>query len=450
MVRKHKCMMCGTSDSSVVLFTLDQVTGRMTAKNRFGLDWKGETPNSCKACAHEKVKKKEGWGFLGGDVSSAYYNASKKKSYADRFIQEGAVMVPADHMPGCYPMIDFMKKICKGIKLDKLETLSDRVEEGKIKHKEDKRRWCNIHGETSRATSLGLKDADHAKLMKYNTTIGIAIEKILFPDIYYGRLAFNTGKEPLNPSENDDEDIVAEAKQRNKNNHTQSVLQCNKINLLARFPGLKHEQHWHRDSDNFGLAAILVLKCCNDSYMFDFFTGSHELSYNGGVEGDLNIVETDKKRLTAKRDHFIFFSPNLVHRGGPSSAASDSNAYSEPSDLSIFFDFSHVGCPTGATPGNGSTLPWKYVPEADPSREFLFKYSGESQKFSGEMSKATLAYLRKLQNPEKGKRESRRHCFLGSYNERALQRKGDSNTEKVTDAPTRKRSKKDGASKGQR
>jgi hypothetical protein len=63
----------------------------------------------------------------------------------------------------------------------------------------------------------------------------------------------------------------------NVNTSAESTLECNKINLLARFAGLDNTQFLHRDDEKFGLAVIYIFE--TDGYSFKYVKGSHELSY---------------------------------------------------------------------------------------------------------------------------------------------------------------------------
>ena len=82
--------------------------------------------------------------------------------------------------------------------------------------------------------------------------------------------------------------------------------------------GLNRQQHYHRDSvDKFGVSAILVLEC-NETNSFSYYKGSHESTYNGGID-HLNLSEDNLTTIIqVKKDHIIFFAGNLVHGGGPS------------------------------------------------------------------------------------------------------------------------------------
>ena len=272
-----------------------------------------------------------------------------------------------------------------------LNYLSDDIVNGK-KSRNLNRMWCNIYGDPK---SVLKKDKEGGELLGHVEQFALEIEKLLFPDLYWGRFMLHCC-EIIRKGD-------VKKSPRCKGNVERS-LRCNKINLLARFAGLNTTQHFHRDFEGLGLEAILVLRC-NKSYSFAYFKGSHELSFNGGIEKETNVMKKDLVHLEVPVNHYIFFSPSLVHGGGPSSMVSDSNENyrkSKLSDLSISFDFSHLGCSKGASPGNGSTIAWKFEPGDPTSNTNLFEPNSKPPCFSKAMADATTNFLTTLDSKSDG------------------------------------------------
>ena len=298
-----KCMTCRTKTSNKVLFTLEN--GHLVAKKRDGTAWVGKAATICKDCAETAMAKELAYGYLTTCQSRTYYNASMEGSFSDKFIQEGVVVIPANMF---YRDLVFIQSINQWIRKKKLDErknlnyLSDDIVNGK-KSRNLNRMWCNIYGDPK---SVLKKDKEGGELLGHVEQFALEIEKLLFPDLYWGRFMLHCC-EIIRKGD-------VKKSPRCKGNVERS-LRCNKINLLARFAGLNTTQHFHRDFEGLGLEAILVLRC-NKSYSFAYFKGSHELSFNGGIEKETNVMKKDLVHLEVPVNHYIFFHQVWFMAGG--------------------------------------------------------------------------------------------------------------------------------------
>lgn len=377
-----KCMLCKKRISNVVLYEL--LEGRWESVKE---KWNGVSPTVCQECAGGKILAQDRiFGCLYPGDNKKYWATVGENSYKEQFIREGIVTIPSAELLGEFRFTDAVLKVVKkrGLKdRNKLQFLADKVDERSMKKSQHTcRRWKSIWGDSE---SVVKPDKEWGFLYEQSIHLCVQLERLLFPEIFHGRGMMNAAGHPS-------EHLKRPC----------SSLQCNKINLLARFAGLTTTQHLHRDCDVFGLSVIYVVEC-NDSYEFVYAEGSHELSYEPDVEKfqDTNIAKADVKRIQVKKGHFICFSGNLVHAGGRSSASLGPNKTltdSELSDLSLQFDFSHDGLSKGATRSNGETLVWKFEPhEDDPNDPInysnVFRYNGESQKFRAAVANATTDWI---------------------------------------------------------
>lgn len=375
-------MLCKSAISNVVLYEL--LGGRWVPDKPVKRPWNGLSPTVCQQCAGKKVSAQDRiFGCLfPADHRKYSTTASGENSYREQFIREGIVIIPAAKLLGEFKFTDAVLKVVKerGLKdRNKLQPLADEVDKRSMKKSQHTcRRWKSIWGDSE---SVVKPDKQWGFLYDQSIHLCVQLERYLLPEIYYGRGMMNAAGHSSEPSD-----------------RPRSSLQCNKINLLARFAGLTTTQHLHRDCDVFGLSVIYVVEC-NDSYEFVYAEGSHELSYEPDEEKfeDTNIAKADVKTIQVEKGHFICFASNLVHGGGRSSASLGPNEKltdSELSDLSLQFDFSHDGLSKGATRSNGDTLIWKFEPhEDDPNdkRNYnnVYRYQGDSPKFRAAVARAT-------------------------------------------------------------
>ena len=289
--------------------------------------WKGKGANICDECTTLKqdLMSEEIFGCLNPGYSVEYYNASKKNSHAERFAHDGFVVLPSDS-PGCKPFIDDIESFIKSrniLSREKSDCLSNDYNVNVFNKEKTildrNRRWKNIYGDPNSAIK---RNKHAATLLKYVVQFSLELEKHILPDIYYGRMALNytasrNGGFNKKGTDKHNTKCVTELPGFNERK-VESALQCNKINLLLRFVGLKSTQHFHRDYDGFGISVVVVLKC-HEKYSFQCFRGSHELSYNNGIKDGLFVCTEDKVTIEARKGDIIVFSSNLVQAGGPES-----------------------------------------------------------------------------------------------------------------------------------
>ena len=116
--------------------------------------------------------------------------------------------------------------------------------------------------------------------------------------------------------------------------------------------------------------------------------------------------------IEARKGDIIIFSSNLVHAGGPASKHIGEEANlkeSEVSDVSISFDFSHVGIPKGTSVTNGTTKPWPRDRIATFDKESTsYKIGGESPCFKKAFAIATSNYFGSTKGrPNSSKKQKR-------------------------------------------
>jgi hypothetical protein len=133
--------------------------------------------------------------------------------------------------------------------------------------------------------------------MKRTRNIGFDLERLLFPEIFYGRKMVDRKSNILKHKPN-----------------LESSLNCDKINILVRYAGLDTEQHLHRDSLDFGLSVVLVLEC-HETYSFRYVRGSHELSYDDDIK-DFNISAADLETIKVQKGNCICFAYRISFMAG--------------------------------------------------------------------------------------------------------------------------------------
>lgn len=372
MPTKRICSFC-KNPSEFYLFDLKE--GRWSSN----IDSRGKTSAVCRNCGDEKASFDCHFlqcGYLSPTERTKYMSISSS-TYRDTFIHKGIAVIPFDEVLG--GSLSFTSTVAKIIKeknledINNLHLLSDSVDlKNRTKLKHPCRKWVNIWGDTD---SLVKKEKAGAFLMKRTRNIGFDLERLLFPEISYGRKMVDRKRKILK-----------------HNPDMESSLICDKINVLVRFAGLDTEQHLHRDSFDFGLSVVLVLEC-HEKYSFRYVRGSHELSYNDDIK-DLNISAADLETIKVEKGNCICFASNLVHGGGASSIKSDQPT-SQLSDLSIHIDFSHEGLSKGSSRANGVTHIWPFSLDQGESHncEAVYKYKGESPNFKKAVDKATSSWV---------------------------------------------------------
>lgn len=371
-------MNCANRPSEVVLFKFENnqwvVVKSETATTTNGIQ-KATICKECVSVVRAKQSPNSLIGWLYPADSQMYQSIlSKPDNFQTRFIHEGVVVIPMSEIPGALQFIHKLNIIISNKKLTErknLQSLSDTIDQGKHRNNRD-RKWKNIWGDTSCVMTT---DRQQMEALKYVDYLGLGIEKFLFPEIFFGRKML---------------DLIRGHATFEKS------LDCTKINLLVRFPRLMTTQHLHRDDEKFGLAAILVLKCKKNGYPFTYVVGSHELSHNGGIHAKLNIVRSDLTTIQVPQNSIICFSTNLVHAGGPASTDPELDINDDqPSDVSVEVDFSHLGCHKGSNKKSGYTITWPYVlvEEDIQGRDDVYKFQGDSPKFSTKMTEATTNWL---------------------------------------------------------
>ena len=334
---------------------LHLVDGRLTATKP---GWKGKSPTVCKACASQKMKDEPClyFGYLTETMGRNHYRDTRDNSYAERLRREGLVVIKLQELScdsnGITPFVSDVDKIIKEKKLDcadskKLATLSDEINNGKIS-KNKLRLWACISGNTIELLEKGKEKANLAKNLN---SFSLSLEKLLFPDIFYGRMALNTVKDNL----------------REEIDLPVSMLATNKVNFLCRLVGLDKLQHLHRDSRDFHFSCIIVHECIN-RYEFSYYVGSHELNYNemGKCVSDDDYKKKcvslcDFTKINVEKDSIIFFSSNLVHGGGASGvkAGIRDKKQKEISEMSVQVEFVHSGLKEGILP-SGTTIAYHF------------------------------------------------------------------------------------------
>ena len=203
--------------------------------------WNGKGPNICDECTTLKqdLMSEEIFGCLNTGYSVEYYNASKQGSHAERFAHDGFVVLSSAG-PGCKPFIDDIESFIKSqniLSREKSDCLSDDYNVNVFKKEKTildrNRRWRNIYGDPDSA----IKRNNHtATLLQYVLQLLLEIEKHIFSDIYYGRMALNytaSRNKGFNKKENDKHNTKSVSELPCFNQiKVESVLQCNKINLL--------------------------------------------------------------------------------------------------------------------------------------------------------------------------------------------------------------------------
>ena len=116
--------------------------------------------------------------------------------------------------------------------------------------------------------------------------------------------------------------------------------------------------------------------------------------------------------IEARKGDIIVFLSNLVHAGGPASKQIGDDTdlkQSDVSDVSISFDFSHVGIPKGTLLTNGTTKPWPHDRIATFGKEGTFyKFGGESPCFKPAVSIATSNYFRSTEGRPNSSKKQRK------------------------------------------
>ena len=373
------------SRATHVLF--HHVDGRLIATKSV---WNGKSPTVCETCAKKKMRPKCHlyYGYLSETMSKQLYRMSCEGSYADKLRREGLVVIKLQELScdsnGITPFMSDVDEIINKKKLNcadskNLATLSDEIDNGKIS-RNPRRLWRCISGDTIEL--LG-KEKEKAQLVKNINTFSLSLEKLLFPDIYYGRMAFNTAVAKLD---------------RTKVNPPVSTMALNKINFLCRLVGLDTQQHFHRDSSDFHFSCIIVRECVR-KYEFSYYVGSHELNYNEMGKCVSNedyikkcVSDSDLTRINIEKDSIIFFSSNLVHGGGASGVKPGigGKERKEISEMAVQVEFVHTGIKGGILP-SGRTIPYKF--EGD---ECI--YNGDSPNFKKKDTLATQTWLNNYQN----------------------------------------------------
>lgn len=391
-------------------------------------NWKGNGPNICNECVTKLQNEDTNhtiFGCLNAGPSIDYFNATKAGSYADTFVRNGVVVLPSSELPGSQPIVDEIQSTiqkfglaCKEKSHPNNGPYNEDLTKEKAKKKDvnNTRQWTNIYGD-SRSV---LKRSNHkATLLRYVQQLCLGIEKHIFPDIHYGKMISNftaSRNHGFNENKGGTTDSTMDIRALPGFNPKtpQSVLQCNKINLLLRFPGLKTIQHYHRDHKEFSVIAIFVLKC-HGKYLFHCFRGSHELSFNNAIDEEKmdrmaktgmpdetdktpDLSEDDLMTIEAKEGDIIIFASNLVHGGGQSSLSPRENqALDEnvPSNISVSFDLSHY-CIQRIEVAEGQTKTWprhKIAIEGEQARSNVYRFKGESPSFAKRIAAGTTEFF---------------------------------------------------------